>query len=270
MKTMKQKSSSQLWSARTLVLALLMAAIAVALVAGPASATVFGQIKILKVDPSGAIINLPGASFNISPTVYYGAQDLMVVDNDVNDHDLAYGIILLYPCYPGPYTITELTAPGGYQVDPTPQTMTVDFTIQPLFTFTFVNTPTDNGEGYTPGFWKNHTELWDGIGTNDVTSIIKTTTLFNATLGVTSAQSGLADTFTLLQGVNLRGGGLMALNRHVSAALVNADAGINYGYSLAEVISLYRDAVGADAGAETVATALAKLVAANQMEGSGF
>ncbi len=118
-------------------------------------------------------------------------------------------------------------------------------------------------EGCTPGFWRNHTELWDGIGSDDVTTTIQTTDGFNATFGVTPAQSGLADTVTLIDAVNLGGGGLMALNRHAAAALPSAES-VNYSYSLAGVIALYRDAVGADAGPESIYSALAKLSAANE------
>jgi uncharacterized repeat protein (TIGR01451 family) len=120
------------------------------------------------------------------------------------------------------------------------------------------------GEGCTPGFWKNHTELWDGVGTNDVTSTIQTTDLFNATFGVTSAQSGKANSVSLLQAIGSGGGGLVALGRHATAGLVNADSGVNYGMSVEDVIALYRDAVGADPGPETVSSALAILVAANE------
>lgn len=120
------------------------------------------------------------------------------------------------------------------------------------------------GEGCTPGFWKNHKELWDGVGTNDVTSTIQTTDLFNATFGVTSGQSGKSDSVTLLEAVGAGGGGLIALGRHAAAGLVSADSGIAYGMSVADVIALYRDAVGADPGPETVSSALAILQAANE------
>lgn len=120
-------------------------------------------------------------------------------------------------------------------------------------------------EGCTPGFWKNHTSLWDGLGTDDVTSTVQTTDGFNATFGVTSGLSGLADSVTLLDAVNLGGGGLKALARHAAAAAANADAdSVDYEFSLAQVIALYRDAVGADPGPETVSTALAKLSEANE------
>lgn len=118
-------------------------------------------------------------------------------------------------------------------------------------------------EGCTPGFWRNHTSLWDGVGTDDVTPY-STTDSFNTVFGVTSAQSGLADTVTLLDAVNLTGGGLRALARHAAAALLNASSSVDYQYSDAQVISIYQDAVGAIAGPETVTSAHAKFQSANE------
>jgi hypothetical protein len=54
------------------------------------------------------------------------------------------------------------------------------------------------GEGCTPGYWKNHASIWDGVGTNDKTATIKTSNLFNAKFGVTGSQSGVANCMTLL------------------------------------------------------------------------
>ncbi len=110
----------------------------------------------------------------------------------------------------------------------------------------------DCTEGCTPGYWKNHPERWDGVGSDDFTSTITHQLSFNAVLGVTQAQSGKADGVTLLQAASTGGGGLRALGRHTSAALADADTTILYPMDLATVIGLYRDAVGADAGPETV------------------
>ncbi len=122
------------------------------------------------------------------------------------------------------------------------------------------------GEGCTPGFWRNHGYLWDGAWTDDVTVTIKTTDGFNATFGVTPSQSGLANSKTLLNVVNLGGGGTKALARHAAAAAISADASaVAYPYSLQEVIDLYRDGLGADPGPETVQSAKFKLATANEM-----
>jgi uncharacterized repeat protein (TIGR01451 family) len=121
------------------------------------------------------------------------------------------------------------------------------------------------GEGCTPGFWKNHTELWDGVGSDDVTSTIQTTDLFNATFGVTSAQSGLADSVTLLDALSVSGSNLAALDRQATAAIVSADAsGVNYPYTVDQVIAIYQDAV-TPGGSYDINSALAVLQAANEL-----
>ncbi|MEO1751944.1 hypothetical protein [Thiofaba sp. EF100] len=128
-------------------------------------------------------------------------------------------------------------------------------------------------QGCTPGFWKNHPEYWDGMGSDDKTATIKYPMAFNVALdgthmgnpvNVTSAQSGLEDSVTLMDAVNLGGGGLKALNRHTAAALASADS-INYPYSVQGVKELYWDAVGLIPGPETVSSALKKLSDANEL-----
>ena len=74
----------------------------------------------------------------------------------------------------------------------------------------------------------------------------------------------MPDTFTLLDAVNLKGGGPKALIRHATAALLNTDSGVEFGMTSAQVIALYQDAVGAIAGPATVQSALATLSAANE------
>jgi hypothetical protein len=108
--------------------------------------------------------------------------------------------------------------------------------------------PQFEGEGCTPGYWKNHTERWDNVGTDDFTISVKHQAAFNMFFGVTSAESGLPDSDTLLDALHLGGGGLVALNRHAAAAAASADAPINYAQSVNQVIDAYRDAVGAVAG----------------------
>lgn len=92
-------------------------------------------------------------------------------------------------------------------------------------------------EGCTPGFWKNHTELWVGVDPNAG---------FNDTFGVSSNESGLDDEVTLMQALEVSGSLLNALNRHATAALVNAhyeDQTLYFAYTPAEVISMYQSAV---------------------------
>jgi hypothetical protein len=176
---------------------------------------------------------------------------------------------------PGMYIVCETLQASWTQTFPTGNTVCAfDATLGGAgYAITLTSGQVDDGnnfgnmqplEGCTPGFWKTHTERWDGIGGDDLTTIYQTTDLFNATFGVTSAQSGVPDTFTLLDAVNLKGGGSKALIRHAAAALLNTDSDVDFGMTSAEVIALYQDAVGAIAGPETVSSALATLSAANE------
>ncbi len=85
------------------------------------------------------------------------------------------------------------------------------------------------GEGCTPGFWKNHTELWDEASDPIAAAAGFTTdTLFNDFFGLTSAESGFPDSLTMLGAMNLGGGGAFKLARHAVPALLNLAAGLDY------------------------------------------
>jgi hypothetical protein len=95
--------------------------------------------------------------------------------------------------------------------------------------------------------------------------------------GVTNDQSGLDSTRTLLDALSATNPtldpvpnvtydpDLAALDRHAAAGLISADSGIAYPFTTAQVIAIYRDAVGADPGPETISSALAKLSTANNL-----
>jgi cysteine-rich repeat protein len=88
------------------------------------------------------------------------------------------------------------------------------------------------GEGCTPGYWKQdqHFGSWVGYLPSDV---------FDDVFGV----NALGDA-TLLDALWARGGGLYALARHATAALLNAsNLDVDYMYTEAEVIALVQDAV---------------------------
>jgi uncharacterized repeat protein (TIGR01451 family) len=95
------------------------------------------------------------------------------------------------------------------------------------------------GEGLTPGFWKNHTgdagaplSGWPETGLSPSAS-------FEALFGVDVPGSAP----TLLQALSTNGGGVNALLRHASAALLNAaDPCIDYLYSREQVVSMVRQA----------------------------
>jgi hypothetical protein len=111
--------------------------------------------------------------------------------------------------------------------------------------------PTDpaGDQGCTPGYWRNHTDRWV-IG--DAEGAAATALTFDGALGVTS---GLGADYTLGQAIWAQGGGIAALARHATAALLNAHGGVPnsdgttvaYPLSAAEVIAAVQAAL-ADGG----------------------
>ena len=84
-------------------------------------------------------------------------------------------------------------------------------------------------DGCTPGFWKNHTNVWQGFSPS---------ALFNTVFGV-NYKAGL----TLQGALGLNGGGFEALARHAAAALLNAaQADVDYGLSQSAIISQVQQA----------------------------
>src|SRR5690606_36606239 len=63
-----------------------------------------------------------------------------------------------------------------------------------------------------------------------VTAGFNAATSFNAFFGLTSTQSGFANSLTMEDAINLGGGGGKKLARHSVAALLNIAAGLNYNY----------------------------------------
>ncbi|MCI0583756.1 MAG: hypothetical protein L0227_12865, partial [Chloroflexi bacterium] len=117
------------------------------------------------------------------------------------------------------------------------------------------------GEGCTPGFFKRWTNTWDGAGdaiTVNIKSAIDglgapytyaaggiTTQLFRDIFGLTPAQmtaAGLDPNLTMLQAINLGGGGFNALARHGVAGLLSS-ASVAYPYSTTTVLTKVHDAV---------------------------
>jgi len=97
-----------------------------------------GQIEILKLDPAG--LALVGATFEITPDPKTGTGSLTVVDNGLNDEDPEDGVLGVTDCLVCiTVTVTEIDAPDGYELDPTPQPAHVT-TAGETVTLTFVNT----------------------------------------------------------------------------------------------------------------------------------
>jgi uncharacterized repeat protein (TIGR01451 family) len=84
-------------------------------------------------------------------------------------------------------------------------------------------------QGCTPGYWKNHTDRWVTFKTDDK---------FNSTFKINDKDSPFSKDLTLGGAIRLKGGGLNALARHATAALLNAaNPGVAYPYTVAQIIS---------------------------------
>jgi hypothetical protein len=99
-------------------------------------------------------------------------------------------------------------------------------------TTTTTTTTPPGAEGCTPGYWKNHTEDWQGgYSPGDIVGDV-----------FSEAPDSVAD-LTLLQGLQAGGGQAKALTRHGIAALLNSvSSGVDYPLSEAEVIDMVNDA----------------------------
>ena len=83
------------------------------------------------------------------------------------------------------------------------------------------------GEGCTPGFWKNHLDMW----------------AIDPGLNFNSDIFGVGPSITLLEAVNLKGGRWNALNRHAAAAILSvAHCCVDYPYSGDDVIAIVQNA----------------------------
>lgn len=109
-------------------------------------------------------------------------------------------------------------------------TMEVNFAVGGTIYFKNVGSPDRTGTaGCTPGYWKqrHHYDSWVGYSPDQLFSTVFSDAFPGKTLG---------------QVVGLGGGGLNALGRHTVAALLNASSGVDYLYSVSEVISSFNAA----------------------------
>ncbi len=96
----------------------------------------------------------------------------------------------------------------------------------------------EGDQGCTPGYWRNHADRWVGVDPGDDFDATFDVDLFNPNI-------------TLGQAIWLGGGGVDALARHATAALLNAYAKldgsngqfVNYPYTVDEVIQMVQGAV---------------------------
>lgn len=119
-------------------------------------------------------------------------------------------------------------------------------------------TAPEDGEGCTPGFWKNHPEDWEGFSTDQTLASV----FSPAGLG------GLGST-TLLDALSFQGGPTVTaakriLLRHAVAALLNsAHSGVDFGMTTAEVIAAVNAALASN-DRDTILAAKDDLAALNR------
>lgn len=132
--------------------------------------------------------------------------------------------------------------------------------------FNSFSLPKPKAKDCGPELWKKNIALWDGRDGNDVTCRIKTRTNWMRLFWVSPRRSGLGYCKTVLDAICMKGDSDLArLNRHTAAALLAADSKLEYAYELWQIRKIYRDAVGAQCGPETIKTALAKFEKANEL-----
>jgi hypothetical protein len=89
------------------------------------------------------------------------------------------------------------------------------------------------GEGFTPGYWKNHLEDWTGL--------LDPGADFETTFGI-QLPSRVGGPLTLLEAVNKKGNRINSLIRHSVAALLNAlHPNVDYDLTPDEVIAIVQD-----------------------------
>ena len=131
-------------------------------------------------------------------------------------------------------------------------------TTTPTTTTTTTTTTPPGNEGCTPGFWKNHTDAWEGFSPNQtVVSVFG------------DAPSSVAN-LTLLQGLQLGGGGVNALTRQAIAALLGAaSSNVDYPLTVQEVIDMV-NAAFASGDAATIESLKDTLDEFNNFGAPGF
>ena len=151
-----------------------------------------------------------GATFNISFTCDDGTDIVTSGSVTVGDGDIAAinDVLVGWSC-----TATESNIPANWTVSYSPsQTITV--TAAGPNVITIVNTyvpPPPAGQGCTPGYWKNHFDRWP------------------ANWSHYDAQFEAVYDYSLIEAIQLMGGGGKALARHAAAGLLNAfTGGVDY------------------------------------------
>lgn len=177
-----------------------------------------GELCILKVDKDGDPWPGPDVKFTITSLTDPAFTPIMVfIPKDGNP--------VCFTVPEGTYRVEE-EVPANTTVEPSP-VQDVDVLSTATFEVVFKNIPTGD-EGCTPGFWKNHLELWSATG-------FSTGDDFDTVFGVDLFDPDI----TLEQAINAKGGGVNKLARHGTAGLLSAaHPDVAYPFTVAEVIAL--------------------------------
>ena len=135
---------------------------------------------------------------------------------------------------------TTTCRPGANECDPDDSCTGVPGEVCPTHETEFCS-----AEGCSPGFWRNHMELWDGVGTDEATEFVKTTWTWNGTLGIPSCDGFdfASSDKTLAQTIaspSAKKGGSNTLF-HLTACMVSSDALDGFEESLTPLASLITD-----------------------------
>jgi uncharacterized repeat protein (TIGR01451 family) len=177
---------------------------------------------------------------NVSLTLWDGTAFLspVLVGNGNGDDILDAGEVWQWEItvYPVTCTVYEATGYGFYKDPVTGKEYHVTWPDWPSERDSVEVCVSENGgggEGFTPGYWKNHLDDWPATGYDPGDD-------FDTVFGVANTrQTGL----TLGEAVGMKGGGERALIRHAVAALLNAaHPDVDYLYTEAEVIAMVQDA----------------------------
>jgi|GEM_PF-2839266 len=113
-------------------------------------------------------------------------------------------------------------------------------------------------EGLTPGYWKNNAENWDAVSWITYSPEDYFNDIFGVDVTLRGKGKSVNENPTLLEALGANGGGINALARHATAALLNAShPDIAYPMSQAQIIAAVQSAIAeGDDAIEDLATML--------------
>jgi hypothetical protein len=179
---------------------------------------------------------------------------------DVEVTDDVYGPIGMIPSLPVGATDTSLSY-GPIPAEPGQHTnvaTATDGDVSDSDPANYYGEMPPGEEGLTPGYWKNNAENWDANAWIDYLPGDSFESIFGIDVTLRGKGKATYEEPTLLEALGANGGGINALARHATAALLNAShPEIAYPMSESQIIAAVQDAVdeGEDA-IEELATML--------------